>query len=56
VGQTRQEIIVTKHGRPVARLVPLPEKAQSIVGCMKGAVTRYGDLVSPVDERWTADA
>ena len=56
VRQTRQEITVTKHGRPVAKLVPLSEKAQPIVGCMKGTVTRYGDLVSPVDERWAADA
>ncbi len=56
VGQTREEITVTKHGKPVAKLVPLSEKARRLFGCMEGTVTRYGDLVSPVDERWAADA
>jgi len=55
VRQTREEITVTKHGKPVAKLVPLSEKARRIFGCLEGTVTRYGDLVSPIDERWTAD-
>jgi antitoxin (DNA-binding transcriptional repressor) of toxin-antitoxin stability system len=56
VRQTREEITVTKHGKPVAKLVPFSEKTPRIFGCLEGTVTRYGDLVSPVDERWTADA
>ena len=56
VRQTREEITVTKHGKPVARLVPLAEKSSRLFGCLEGAVTRYDDLVSPIDERWTADA
>lgn len=56
VGRTREEITVTKHGKPVAKLVPLPEKGERLFGCMAGTVTHYDDLVSPVDERWAADA
>jgi prevent-host-death family protein len=56
VRQSREEITVTKHGRPVAKLVPLPEKSRPLFGCLAGAVTRYGDLVAPIDERWSADA
>lgn len=55
VGRTREEITVTKHGKPVAKLVPLSEKAQPLFGCMAGTVTRYGDLVSPIEEHWRAD-
>ena len=55
VRQTREEITVTKHGKPVAKLVPLSEKPSRIFGCLQGAVTRYDDLVGPIDERWTAD-
>ena len=55
VRQTREEITVTKHGKPVAKLVPLSEETTKIFGCLQGAVTRYDDLVGPIDERWTAD-
>ncbi len=56
VRQTREEITVTKHGKPVAKLVPLSEKTSRVFGCLEGTVTRYGDLIGPIDERWTADA
>ena len=56
VRQTREEITVTKHGKPVAKLVPLSEKSRPIFGCLEGTVLRYGDLVRPIDERWSADA
>lgn len=56
VRQTREEITVTKHGRPVAKLVPLSETRQPLFGCLEGTVRRYGDLLGPIDERWSADA
>jgi prevent-host-death family protein len=57
VQQTREEVVITKHGRPVAKLVPIEEvqASQSIVGFMKGSVQVVGDIVSPVDEAWEAD-
>ena len=56
VQRERSEIIITKHGRPVARLMPFDVSAPDILGCMRGAVSHYGDLTSPIEEKWEADA
>ena len=48
------EVVITKHRRPVARLVPV-EKEQGFVGSMRGAVIWAGDLISPTGEVWEAD-
>lgn len=49
------EIVITKHRKPVARLVPMQSKSTGILGCLKGAIIREGDIVSPIDVEWTAD-
>ncbi len=55
VAQRREELIITKRGRPVAKLVPLrPDGA--LFGAMAGSVARQGDLVSPIDDPWEANA
>jgi antitoxin (DNA-binding transcriptional repressor) of toxin-antitoxin stability system len=46
--------VVTKHGIPVAKLVPYEEEAPDIVGFMKGSVLWSGDIVSPIDSEWEA--
>jgi prevent-host-death family protein len=56
VRQERGEVVVTRYGKPVARLVPYEAQAPSIFGFLAGAVTRCGDLVSPLGEAWDADA
>lgn len=50
----RQEIVVTRYGRPVAKLCPLQSVDESgeLFGWMSGTVTVHGDLVAPVDEEW----
>jgi len=56
VGQTRQAITITKRGRPVARLVPIPDdRPRSLFGWLAGHVVEEGDIVSPTDERWEAE-
>lgn len=50
VALTRQEIVVTKRGRAVARLVPI-EKAPSL----RGSVLAADDIVDPVDVEWEAN-
>jgi prevent-host-death family protein len=53
VGQTHEEIVITKHGRPVAKLVPVEEQhSSSFIGYMKGSVVVSGDIVAPVEEDW----
>jgi prevent-host-death family protein len=56
VQQERRSIVVTKHGKPVVRVIPYEAEAPSIVGWAKGSVTYYGDIISPVDVVWEADA
>jgi prevent-host-death family protein len=54
--QGRGEVVVTRYGKPVARLIPYEEENVSIFGHLAGSVLSYDDLVSPIDEEWEADA
>lgn len=54
VAETRKPITITKRGKPVAQVTPVPAKQQSIVGSMKGSVTILGDIISPLDVEWDA--
>jgi prevent-host-death family protein len=56
VQQTHEEIVITKHGRPVAKLVPVESAGErSLLGYLQGSVQVVGDIVSPLDESWEAD-
>lgn len=54
VEKTRQRIIITKHGRPVAQLAPVPADTPSLFGYMKGTMTVLGDVMAPLDVEWSA--
>jgi prevent-host-death family protein len=49
------EIVITKRGKPVAKLVPFEDKRPDIFGYMKGTVTILGDIVGPTGDIWDAD-
>lgn len=49
------EVVITRHRRPVARLVPARAKTTRVVGALKGMVLEEGDLVSPLGVQWEAD-
>lgn len=52
VAATGQSYIVTKHGRPVAEVVPVRRgKPRSLIG----SVTTHGDIVGPMLEAWDMD-
>jgi prevent-host-death family protein len=53
VAQTRETLVITKHGKPVAQVVPMPTQ-ENIVGSMKGSVLWIGDIISPIDVEWDA--
>jgi len=55
VQKTRQEIVVTKRGRPVAKVVPVEEEEPQIWGRMKGTGIILGDIISPIDVEWEAE-
>jgi len=53
VAEERQTLVITKHGKPVAQVTPIPAK-ENIVGSMKGSVLWMGDIISPIDVEWDA--
>jgi prevent-host-death family protein len=56
VKETRAEFIVTRHGRPVARLVPIDaDRPMSPLGCMRGTVLAYDRPFDPVPATWSID-
>ena len=55
VNRSHQAIIITKHGKPLARLVPYTEEPYTLFGCMKNTVAIHGDLVEGTGEEWQAD-
>jgi prevent-host-death family protein len=56
VRTTRRPVVITKRGKPVARLVPVDEAPprREIFGCMRGTVTIQGDIIGPTGEEWHA--
>ena len=46
------ELVVTKRGTEVARVVPPDEKSPSAFGYMRGTIVESGDIVSPDFEAW----
>ena len=50
VRETGMEYVVTKHGRPVAKLVPyVAPQRRSLFGALKGSVLAYERPFDPID-------
>ena len=56
VQKTREPLVITKRGKPVAKLVPADRPATDVFGCLRGVVRSVGDIESPVvpPEDWEA--
>lgn len=46
-------IIITKHGKPVAKLVRVRQNDGDLIGCLKGQIKVHGDILS-TGRRWEA--
>jgi prevent-host-death family protein len=46
-------IVITKHGRPVAKLIPFASDSASLIGSLAGKLTIKGDILS-TGARWRA--
>lgn len=42
-----ETVVITKHGKPVAKLVPVEPQGDDIFGFLRGKVAIVGDVVSP---------
>jgi prevent-host-death family protein len=56
VKKYRTPVVITKKGRPVAKLVPADTPAADVFGCMAGTARIAGDIEAPVlpAEAWDA--
>jgi prevent-host-death family protein len=56
VRSTREPVLITKKGRPVAKLVPAESQPEDIFGCPKDEIKIVGDIESPIVpwEEWDA--
>ena len=53
VAASRQPLVITKFGKPVAQVVPMPP-AVKLRGALAGSVLHEGDIVSPLENEWEA--
>jgi antitoxin (DNA-binding transcriptional repressor) of toxin-antitoxin stability system len=53
VEQTREEVVIIKDGKAIAKLVPLETSTpKSIIGYLKDTVIISDDLITPTGEMW----
>jgi prevent-host-death family protein len=48
-------IVITKHGKPVAKLIPIERAASELIGSLKGRIRVRGDIRS-TRSKWAASA
>ena len=50
----RETVVITKHGKPVAKLVPVDKDSDDIYGFLAGKGEITGDVISPAlsSEDW----
>jgi prevent-host-death family protein len=46
VQQSGEPVVITKHGKPVAKLIPIPLQKDDIFGYMTGKATIVGDVMN----------
>ena len=56
VADSGAEIVITKSGRPVSRLVPYRKKPDTLFGIDRGKLEIHGDIDEPLDVAWEAEA
>jgi prevent-host-death family protein len=52
VRSTKRPIVITKRGKPVAKLVPFDEPKDDFIGRLKGVFEGVGDLDTDPPEKW----
>jgi prevent-host-death family protein len=52
VRETRQSLLVTRHGKPVVEISPYVQKNSARDNPLKGSIVFQDDLISPLKEKW----
>ena len=56
VAEDGGEIVITKNGKPVAKLTAFRERPKSLFGTGRGRMKILGDIISPLDVEWEAQS
>jgi prevent-host-death family protein len=48
-------VVITKHGKPVARLLPAERAAGALIGSLRGRIRVTGDILS-TGSKWRSNA
>jgi prevent-host-death family protein len=48
-------IVISKHGKPVAKLIPFSSDSSSLIGALSGKITIKGEILS-TGARWDAES
>lgn len=48
-------IVITKHGKSIAKLIPLERRSASLIGSWKGKIKVRGDIFS-TGVKWNAES
>lgn len=54
VAREHETILVTKRGKPVAKVIPVNKAQKDLQQQLKGSVLSEKDIISPVSVRWEA--
>ena len=55
VADSGVEIVITKNGRPVSRLVPYRDEEPSMFGRNRDQIRILGDIISPLEVDWDGE-
>jgi prevent-host-death family protein len=50
----QEGIVITKHGKPVAKLIPFAADSAGLIGALKDKLEITGDILS-TGEKWDAE-
>ena len=48
-------LVITKRGKPVAKLIPIRTESSALIGSLAGKITINGDILS-TGARWDAES
>ena len=55
IAESGEEIVITKRGKPVAKLAPCESRPRTLFGA-GGEIAIRGDIIEPIDVEWEAES
>lgn len=56
VSQKHTSFVITKRGKPIAKLVPLDDAPTALFGHLKGRISIENDIIAPTGETWNVES